>query len=136
MNESPPSIPADPDPRAFEPVPLASTRHDGWTPARQRGFIDLLAIHGGVAAAARGVGMSARTAYRLRDRPGGEGFAAAWDAALDEGRARSFDAALDAGLNGVPVPVFYRGKQVGVRRRPDNRLLFAACYGQPMRSDY
>ena len=27
------------DPLAFDPVPSASTRHDGWTPERQRGFV-------------------------------------------------------------------------------------------------
>jgi hypothetical protein len=37
----------------FDPVPSASPRHDGWTPERQRGFIDALARVGIVAAAPR-----------------------------------------------------------------------------------
>jgi len=53
-----------PDPEAdtlaFTPVPSTSARHDGWTAERQRQFIDLLATHGGVAHAARTLGMTPR----------------------------------------------------------------------------
>ena len=77
----------------FIPVPTAA-RHDGWTPDRQRGFITALAQHGGVAAAARAVGMTPQTARRLRKRAGAEGFARAWDLAAEEGRMRSLDEAI------------------------------------------
>ena len=76
----------------FTPVPLKA-RHDGWTPARQRHFIDRLAATKSVARACREVGMSSVTAYALRRRPGAESFAAAWDEALafvpDPNRRRS-----------------------------------------------
>jgi hypothetical protein len=118
------------DPLDFTPVPT-STRHDGWTPDRQRLFIAQLASHGGVSAAARAVGMTPQSANRLRKRAGAEGFARAWDAALDEGRMRAFDEALRRGRDGWMSPVVRQGRVIGHRHRFDNRLLFAACYGEP-----
>jgi hypothetical protein len=67
---------------AFEPVPV-KVRHDGWTVERQRWFILRLALGGCVSAAARGVGMTRKSAYRLLDRPGAESFGAAWRKALE-----------------------------------------------------
>lgn len=121
------------DPLVFTPVPTSSTRHDGWTPARQAAFIYLLAQHGGVSAAARTVGMTSQSANRLRKRPGAESFAAAWDAALEEGRLRSYDEAMRIGREGRLVPITRMGRLLGHRRVLDNRLLFAACYGEPLR---
>jgi len=66
---------------AFAPVPV-KRRADGWTPLRQAKFIGVLAETGSVSAAAERVGMARETAYRLRDKPGAEEFARAWDAAL------------------------------------------------------
>ena len=114
----------------FTPVPT-STRHDGWTPDRQRGFLVALAHHGGVAAAARAVGMTPQGARRLRKRAGAESFAAAWDRAVEAGRFRALNDAIERGRDGWLVPVTRNGKVVGQRRRFDNRLLFAACYGEP-----
>jgi hypothetical protein len=65
----------------FEPVP-GRARRDGWTPQRQSAFIAALAESGRVAVAARAVGMTRESAYRLRARAGAEGFVAAWDAAV------------------------------------------------------
>lgn len=121
----------DDDPFDFTPVATAA-RSDGWTPDRQRRFIAELAQHGGVAAAARSVGMTPQTANRLRKRPGAESFARAWEAAVEEGRTRSVDEALKRGMEGAVVPVVRRGKVIEHRRRFDNRLLYAACYGEPM----
>lgn len=118
---------------AFTPVSTAQ-RHDGWTPDRQQQFIAALAQLGGVAAACRAVGMSAKSAYRLRARPDATEFAAAWDDALAMGRDRAFDRAIDRGLNGYTRPVRYRGRVVAQRHCYDNRLLYAACYGEPMRA--
>lgn len=120
------------DPLAFTPVLIASTRHDGWSPERQRAFIAALAEHGGVAAAARAVGMTPQSANRLRKRPDAESFARAWTAALFQGRQESRDEAIRRGRDGWLVPVTRRGKLVGYRRRFDSRLLFAACYAEPM----
>jgi hypothetical protein len=126
--------PVDPIDDSFEftPVPTASTRRDGWTAERQRRFIDELARHGGVAAAARAVGMTPQSANRLRRRAAAESFALAWDFAVAEGRSRSIDEAVRRGRDGVLVPVVRRGQLVGHRRRFDNRLLYAACYAEPM----
>jgi hypothetical protein len=116
-----------PDPLAFEPIPSASSRHDGWTAERQRGFIDALATIGMVSAAARAVGMSRKSAYALRDRAGPEsGFACAWRAALAEGKDMARATAVDRAINGVEVPYFYRGTQRGVRRVYNDALLIAA----------
>ena len=66
---------------AFHAVPVRQ-RADGWTPLRQAEFVGQLAQCGSVAQAARAVSMGRETAYRLRRKPGAEGFAAAWDVAL------------------------------------------------------
>ena len=131
MTDSP-SIEPAPAPEApdFTPVP-GRARHDGWTAARQGDFLRLLATLGSVGAAARGVGMTPQSANRLRRRAGAESFAAAWDAALDEGRLRLFDRAVDRSLNGYRVPIRRAGRVTGHRQRFDNRLLFAVAYGAP-----
>ena len=65
----------------FYPVPIPA-RRDGWIMARQAHFLGILAQTGSVAGACEAVGMSRKSAYRLRSLPGAESFAAAWDAAL------------------------------------------------------
>jgi hypothetical protein len=57
-------------------------RHDGWTPARQHDFIRALIDGHSILRAAAMVGMSARSAYGLREHPAAADFRAAWDAAL------------------------------------------------------
>jgi hypothetical protein len=94
---------------------IPAVRHDGWTDARRRGFLEALAQCGEVAKAARAVGMSATSAYRLRARKDGALFRAAWDAALAHAVHSLEGAALDLALNGTVNPVFYQGKQVGER---------------------
>jgi hypothetical protein len=110
---------------AFEPVPLRA-RHDGWTPERQRAFIEHLAETLSVETAAALVGMSAQSARALRRRPGAEGFAAAWDGALrrgltDHGRA----ALIDEAVNGRLVRRYYHGELVAEERVRSPRLLLA-----------
>lgn len=109
---------------AFTPVPV-KPRHDGWTVARQRGFVLRLAVCGCVSAAARGAGMSAQSAYRLRKHPEAASFAAAWDKALGWGVDRTTDVALERALDGEVRPIFYRGRRIGERRVHDNRLAIA-----------
>lgn len=109
---------------AFVPVPVRA-RHDGWTVARQQGFILRLALGGCVGRAARAVGKTRMSAYRLRDRPGGETFAAAWDKALGWGRDRTLDVGLERALCGERVPIVRDGRCVGIRHRYDNRLTMA-----------
>jgi hypothetical protein len=108
---------------SFFPVPRQRSRHDGWNAEKQYAFIEALAACGIVRAAAEKVGMHAASAYRLRDADGAESFAAAWDAALKTGMAQLVDVAMDRAINGVAVPHFYKGQQVGETRWFDNRLL-------------
>lgn len=119
-----PPLPPDQRPPipAFAPVPR-KYRHDGWTPDRQRAFIQALAATGSVTAAAARINMSTEGAYYLRRQPGAEGFAAAWAAALDHGVQHLTDLAIDRATHGTPVPIFWKGEQVGERRRYNDRLL-------------
>lgn len=110
----------------FAPVPV-KPRHDGWTPARQVRFVLALARGCSVVGAAAQVGQSRQTAYQLRRRAGAEGFAAAWDAALDFAGAASGLArgGIVGGLGGLLVPRFYRGRLIGFVQRDDSAGLLA-----------
>ncbi|MDF2603066.1 hypothetical protein [Sphingomonas sp.] len=114
--------PAAPDPLAFTPVPRRY-RHDGWTAERQRGFIHALAETGSVKAAARRIGKTTEGAYHMRRQPGADSFCAAWEAALASGVQRLTDIAMERAVEGVPIPVFHKGEQVGERRWYNDRLL-------------
>lgn len=116
-----PSGDEDEDAIAFDPVPLRY-RHDGWTPDRQLEFIQALADTGCVDEACRAVGMSRNSAYELRRRPDAQAFRLAWRAAKDVMVERLDDAAMARAINGVPVPIFHNGEQVGERRHYDERL--------------
>lgn len=106
----------------FAPVPRRF-RHDGWTPERQRAFIEALAQTGSVKHAANRINMAKEGAYQLRLAPGSDGFRKAWDAALDFGVQSLVDIAIDRAKQGVPVPVFHNGAQVGEKRWYNDRLL-------------
>lgn len=109
---------------AFTPVPVRA-RHDGWTAERQKWFILRLALGGCVSVAAKGVGMTRKSAYQLRDRPGAESFAAAWERAQGWGQDRTVDVALERALLGERVPIVRNGRVVGEVHRHDNRLAMA-----------
>lgn len=106
----------------FTPVPR-KYRHDGWTPERQRGFIAALAETGSVTAAAARINMAKEGAYQMRLAPGGESFRAAWAQALDHGVQGLVDIAIDRAREGVAVPIFHKGEQVGEKRWFNDRLL-------------
>ena len=108
---------------AFAPVPRKKEQARGWTPQRQRLFIEALAGTGSVKSAARAVGLSAKSAYDLRRASGAEGFRKAWEAALDIGIQMIEDVAMDRALNGVEEPVFAYGKIIGTRRVYNDQLL-------------
>lgn len=108
---------------SFTPVPRTRNRHDGWTDQKQQDFVEALAACGIVRAAAEQVGMSSASAYNLRHSEDADSFAEAWDKALKVGRSQLEDLAMDRVLNGIAVPQFYKGEQVGERRWFDNRLL-------------
>lgn len=121
--------PALPD---FAPVPRKTQRHDGWTPARQKAFIEALADCGSVRRAAGFVNMSQANAYALRRAAGAEGFRRAWDAALDYGLLRLKDEAFERAMEGELIPVFQNGKLMGYRRKRNDALLMFCLrhYGQ------
>jgi len=108
---------------AFTPVPRKCARHDGWTPARQRGFIEALADTGSVRAAAHAVNMTPEGAYLLRRHPQAQEFRKAWEAALALGVERLEDVAMERALHGVEVPVYCYGKVIGSRRVFNDALL-------------
>jgi hypothetical protein len=107
----------------FTPVPRKVQRHDGWTPERQRAFIEALADTGCVAIAARMVNMSGDGAYQLRRQPGAQSFRAAWDAAQTLGLQVVKDEAFHRAMHGEMIPVFVGGKLMGFRRKKNDRLL-------------
>lgn len=76
------SSPMQPPRNRFTPVQLKA-RHDGWSPGRQRCFIEELAATRSVSKACRAVGMSRDSAYKLRGRPEAAQFRLAWNQALE-----------------------------------------------------
>lgn len=122
-------------PPFFHPVPLRA-RGDGWSEARQCGFLAQLYVTGSVTAAARGVGLTPRSAYRLRARAEAASFARAWDRVLTPpgsghcaGPQEDFRKVTNATLvwrleTGLVQPVIYRGRMTAIRRKADNSALF------------
>jgi hypothetical protein len=83
---------------AFEPVPHVRPRRNSITPDLQRAFILHLAATGIVKSAAAHIGKSIEAIYKLRQRPGAEGFCAAWDEALHWGVKRLEDCTIERAL--------------------------------------
>ena len=106
----------------FTAVPLRA-RHDGWTPQRQRRFIEALASTGCVAEAARAAQMSLEACYVLRRRPNAHEFRRAWEQALDLACELLEDVAMTRAIGGVETPVYHFGEVVGTRRVYNDRLL-------------
>lgn len=98
---------------------------DRWTPPRMAAFLRMLSATHSVRAAARSVGMSRQSAYRLRSRLKGGAFDLAWDIAFQHSYDNLAHAALERALNGVEIPVFCKGEQVGSYRKYDERLTIA-----------
>lgn len=121
-NPGDPPDPADPL-LGFAPYRHRAPRGNSITPERQRAFIAALAASGIVTQAAREIGASLEALYRLRNMPGAEGFAAAWEAAIDRGMQRLEDCALERALAGEERPVVRGGEVVTTWRRYDTQLL-------------
>ena len=111
--------PPDPDDPllGFAPYLHTAPRRNSITPDRQRGFIAMLAASGIVTQAARSIGASLEALYKLRSLPGAEGFAAAWEAAIDRGVARLEDCALELALTGEELPIVSAGHLLGTYRK-------------------
>lgn len=91
----------------------------------QVAFLRALSATHSVAEAAEAVGRSRQAAYRLRSRLKGQPFDLAWEVAFHHSYDVLAHAALERALNGVKVPVFFQGEQVGSYRRFDERLTVA-----------
>ncbi|HEX8653952.1 MAG TPA: hypothetical protein VF693_01850 [Allosphingosinicella sp.] len=119
-----PEPPPDQGPGApdFDPVPVRA-RHDGFTPEKQRAFIEELADTGCVAAAAAKVGMTGQSATRLRRRADARSFDRAWDAATLANKRTLSAIAWDRAVNGTVKRHYYHGELKSEEIVHDNRLL-------------
>jgi len=119
-----PSLPVDAagDLLDFEPVPTRP-RHDGWTPQKQREFVEALADSGVVRHAAGRVGMTEQSVNRLRRRSDARSFDLACEAAQRFGARRLLSVAWERAIEGTPRRHYWRGELVGEDRVYDNRLL-------------
>lgn len=116
--------PAPDDPLlGFSPYLHTAPRRNSITPERQRSFIAALAATGIVTQAARQIGASLEALYRLRNQPGAEGFAAAWELAIDRGIARLEDCALERAIQGEERVIVRGGEVVARWTRYDTGLL-------------
>lgn len=113
------------DPAHYRWVPVRrKPRFDGWTEEKQRRFIETLADTGLVGGAAKAIGMSRESAYRLRRSPHGAAFARAWDSARRHAGGLIEDIAFERAIEGVEHEVYNDcGEVVGARLVHDNRLL-------------
>lgn len=109
----------------FTPVP-GRRRARGWSADAQHAFIEALSRCGVVAQAARSVGCSPRSAYLLRERPGAESFAAAWDWAMEMGLDESRARAMELIQGREELPIVRHGRIVGKRIRSNHRVMLAA----------
>jgi len=109
-----------PSPRV--PTPAPGPNPARWCPARMADFLRALSATQCVRSAARQVGMSRQSAYRMRARLKGQPFDIAWEAAFQHAYDSLAEAALERALHGIEVPVFHKGEQVGSYRRYDERL--------------
>lgn len=107
------------------PTPARAERHDGWSLTKQVAFLRALSATHSVHEAARSVGCSRQSAYRLRSRLKGQPIDLAWEVAYHHSSDVLAHAALDRAINGVKRPVFYKGEQVGYYRRFDEGLTVA-----------
>jgi hypothetical protein len=97
--------------------------HTAWDASRKVRFLDHLSEKGDVSSACARVGMSRTSAYLLRRRDAA--FAAGWQAALVLARAHVEEVLATRALDGTEEAVWFRGEQVGTRRKYDTRLLLA-----------
>ena len=127
--EGPPPDASDPL-LDFTPVPHKRPRRNSITPDLQRAFIAHLAATGIVTAAARHIGKSMEAIYKLRARPGAEGFRAAWDAAIDRGVSRLEATALTRAIAGEERMVVSAGKVLGHEVRHNEALVMFFLRGR------
>lgn len=140
-DHSPPSSEPRPDDPTDEPKPIipfdpvpVQPRRDGWTAAKQRRFIEVLAETGIVRIAAAAVGMSEGSAHRLARRSDAGAFCDAWDAALRMAARPAAAKLYEYALDGMTETVWRDGEIVYRRRRPSEKaLIFLLSHLDPVR---
>jgi hypothetical protein len=120
--------------KPFLPINLLH-RHDGWSPEKQWAFVEALSRTASVTQAVRSVGMSAKSAYRLRQHPDAGEFRAAWDAALRQSWGQLEQVALDRVINGERETIERRGFLVAERRKPCSEKLLIHMLGLRERAE-
>lgn len=107
---------------SFAPYIHKAPRRNSITPELQRQFIAHLAATGIVTSAARRIGRSMEALYKLRSREGAEGFAAAWDRAVNRGVSRLEDTALARAIEGEERAIIHHGEIIGYQRHHNAAL--------------
>ncbi|MEY2884277.1 MAG: hypothetical protein RL490_2001 [Pseudomonadota bacterium] len=113
-------------------VPLRP-RQDGWTEPRQRAFLEALGDCASVVEAARRVGMSHASAYRLRRHPLAADFRRCWDEQLAGMWQRAEQTALDRMMNGTVETLVRNGEEVMRRAKPCSDSFLLAMLRQQLR---
>jgi hypothetical protein len=121
---SEPSEPSEPPvaEQPARPVPYVR-RGDRWNKPKMAEFLRQLAATHSVTAAARAVGMSRRSAYKLRTRLKGQPFDIAWEAAFRHGCDELAHTALELALEGEVVRHYYQGELKGTYRKRNPQLI-------------
>lgn len=125
-------------PPAFTPVPVQA-RKDGWSAQVQCAFLASLYATGSVSAAAKAVGRSRASAYKLRASPGAASFAKSWDRVLEgpsdgamphkrrryktDWRKLTHAELIWRSEQGLWRPIIYRGRMCAIAQKPDNSAL-------------
>ncbi len=119
------------DPAEYRWVPVRRRpRHDGWTEEKQRRFIEVLADTGLVGVAAKEVGMTRMSAYRLRRAPHAGAFARAWDLARERAGTLLEDIAFERAIEGVEVETYDGSGELASTRTVYNDRLLRFMLGQ------
>lgn len=117
------------DPITPPPPPGADSDNQAngprWTKRKMAEFLRALASTHSVTDAAKSVGMSRQSAYRLRARLKGLAFDAAWDEAFHHSYRNLPYLALERAMHGTEVPHYFKGELIGTSRRYDERLTVA-----------
>jgi len=103
-------------------LPARRERHDGWTPAKQRQFLQMLAEGHTITNSCAALGMSTSSAYALRRSVAGAAFALGWQAALLLAREHLADRLLERAMHGSVDTITRPDGSTVTRQRHDNRL--------------
>lgn len=106
---------------AGAPVNGPRERHDGFTAARKKRFLEALGKHGSIADACRVAGVSRRTFYYHRDK--WPDFAAACEGALARAAGAVETLAWQRATVGADEVTIRDGKVVQIRRKPSDSML-------------